>query len=367
MKPIDLIVIVQPGLERYARLELMSLGISDIRQIKGALLCKGHLTTLIRINLFCRTVSRVLCNLGTFRAGNFRHLTDGLASLPWDDYLPPNLIDRGFSFCLRVHSYQSDLYHEKAVAQRIIHFLSDRLGGVIPVQSSIQDENTILLVIHIKQDLVQVRLDSSGIHLHKRGYSKFTETAPLRETIATAMIMASGWQVSGLDLLDPMCGSGTIPIEAALMAKGHTWERHRRFTFMDWACFDPGLIGEALASLPESCGVQRNIRAADSDAKAIATAQDNCQKGGVEGSVSLSHQSLDQWLDEDLRQTMIITNPPWGIRLVGGEWQTAMTKLTNRVASIYLLIPDHEIPRVKPRKTIFQTRCGEINTTFCLL
>jgi len=360
-------IVVQPGLERFAQDELNVIGICQMMRIKGALLCKGHLTTLMRINLHCRTVSRVLVTLGKFRATNFRQLAAGLAGLPWDEFINREGLSGDLFLCLRVSSYRSDLYHEKAVTLRIIQFLSEHFNCIIPVQSTVADEQTQLVVVHIKQDRIEVRLDSSGIHLHKRGYSKITEKAPLRETIAAAMLQASGWRESGLDLLDPMCGSGTIPIEAALMKQGRTWDRFRRFAFMDWARFDPILMAKARSTLPDTDLLSGSIRAADLNPKVINTCIENRRRAGTDDYFSAICQPLDHWLDQDLRRTIIVTNPPWGIRLDSGDWERVMKKLRSRTAAIYLLIPNNVLPRIKPHKTIFQTRCGEIDATFCLL
>ncbi|MGA2504099.1 MAG: class I SAM-dependent RNA methyltransferase, partial [Anaerolineales bacterium] len=201
-----------PGLEPFTSLELRALDLAPASQEPGGILFLGDLAALYRTNLHLRTASRILARLGNFfYATTIPQLEQRLASLPWERFLAPRQ-----PVSLRVTCHKSKLYRSDAVARVASRALEQRLGSPSPLLKPDEDGDTIsqLVVIRLADDKCTVSVDSSGTLLHKRGYRQAVAKAPLRETIAAALLMASGWdQVS--PLLDPFCGSGTIPIEAA--------------------------------------------------------------------------------------------------------------------------------------------------------
>ncbi len=354
MKPYQLFIVVQPGLERFAIEELSNLGIHNVTQVKGALVCKGHLSTVIRINIYCRCISRVLIDLGSFYASNFRNLHKELGQLPWQEFIPANNQLPCFTF--RVSSYDSALYHEKAIAERVMHSLADIYKQQVSV-GPIPAEDTQLIQIHNKKNQFTIRLDSSGTHLHKRGYGKYTEEAPLRETIAAAMIYASGWLTGSMSLCDPMCGSGTIAIEAALQQSGVSWDSFRDFRFMSWKSFTEELMLKAKANFGLQLKKQTSIIGSDIDPKAVSTAKTNAEKAGVCDKIEFQPRDIAEYSSADLRQSLLIMNPPWGKRLKDAEGIDLLIKELSKKAAETILITPNQYAKTK---TLFQVKSGDI-------
>lgn len=195
---------------------------------------------------------------------------------------------------------------------------AEEFAGTVS-ESRIGDESSQLFVVRILHDEVEISADSSGELLHRRGYRKEVAKAPLRETLAAAMILASGWR-KGEPLLDPMCGSGTIPIEAALLASGIAPGLQRKFQFMNWPTFDEGLwnerLGKARSSITHSTEA---IRGSDRDAGAVQAAARNAERAGVADTIEFSTQAVSSsiaQLEDVARGTgWILTNPPYGVRM----------------------------------------------------
>src|SRR6476661_1282703 len=213
------------GLESIAAGELKSVGVRG-KQETGGVAFSGDLGRLYRANLWLRTASRVLVRLGRFHASTFYELERRSRKLPWTEFLP-----REGTVNVRATCRKSRLYHSDAVAARVLGAIAAAAPAGIRVQQSragagedgdeeLVDEpgSSQLFVVRIVHEQVEISADSSGELLHRRGYRKEVAKAPLRETLAAAMVLASGWRRSER-LRDPMCGSGTIPIEAALIAR----------------------------------------------------------------------------------------------------------------------------------------------------
>lgn len=218
---------------------------------------------------------------------------------------------------LRVTCQKSRLYHESAVAERVAGAIADRLGKPPPVQKYHQDSGSYLpqlIVVRLVDNLCTISIDSSGALLHRRGYRLATAKAPLRETLASAMVMASGWDAIS-PLLDPFCGSGTIPIEAALLARRVPTGYTRRFAFMDWPNFDSKLWDKLLADASKAIvsDIPKMI-ASDRDAGAIQAAQANAARAGVADCIEFSCKAISA-IDPPPGPAWVVTNPPYGVRL----------------------------------------------------
>src|SRR5687768_2437896 len=256
----ELFASTAPGLESIAAGELKTLGVRGRQEI-GGVAFGGDLHRIYEANLWLRTASRVVVRLGRFHASTFYELERRARKLPWEEFLPVSGTVR-----LRVTCRKSRLYHSDAVGERMMSAITGSVSRAIELSSAgINDEGddadyteesehadgahsveteswrqenpAQLFIVRIVHDQVEVSADSSGQLLHRRGYRQETAKAPLRETLAAAMVLASGWR-SGEPLLDPMCGSGTIPIEAALVARGVAPGLQRKFQFMSWPSFD---------------------------------------------------------------------------------------------------------------------------------
>jgi putative N6-adenine-specific DNA methylase len=312
-----LFAVCTPGLDPFVAGELHQLGLigddeSGPSYEFGGIEFQGSLHDAYRANLYLRTASRVLVRLGQFYAVEFPELRRKAGRLLWENYLAPER-----PIALRVACQKSRLYHETAVAERVAGAIEDRLGKPSPVHKYQEDPGTDLpqlIIVRLVDNLCTVSIDSSGTLLHRRGYRLATAKAPLRETLASAMVMASGWNKIS-PLLDPFCGSGTIPIEAALLAGKVPAGHGRHFAFMDWPHFDSKFWNGLLADAAKAIVLDiPRIIGSDRDAGAIRAAQANAERAGVERYIEFSTRAISA-IDPPSIPGWVVTNPPYGVRV----------------------------------------------------
>lgn len=315
-----------PGLEPFTARELKDLGLqvtpstSSLGPLEGTggveeiggVSFRGSPTDLYRANLHLRTASRVLLHLGSFFADTFSDLKRRAKRLDWESYLNP-----GSAVALRVACHKSRLFHSAAVTERVMESIGSRLGRIPPIRKFGGEEEgdpPPLIFVRLVENRCTVSLDSSGALLSRRGYRLATAKAPLRETLAAGILMASRWSLKS-PLVDPFCGAGTIPIEAALMARNIAPGVNRHFAFMDWPNFEAetwkrlkalSREGEAKSSPP--------IMGSDRDAGAIRAAGENAERACVADSLVFSRRPLSD-LDPPPGPGWVVTNPPHGVRL----------------------------------------------------
>jgi len=307
--------VTSPGLEPITAQELRQLNLLSLQVEPGGVLFKGDLADLYRANLHLRTASRILARLGNyFHASTSVELRERLAHLPWERFLTP-----GQPVHLRVTCHKSRLYHSGQVARAVSVALEQRLGTTTPVVEAGGDSSQPpqLVVIRLAEDICTVSVDSSGVLLHKRGYRLAVSRAPLRETLAAALLMASGWDLAS-PLLDPFCGSGTIPIEAACMALGILPGSDRRFAFMDWPGYDDTLWQTIREQKPVIPARSIEIFASDRDAGAIEMARANARRAGVLDAIEFKCQAVSS-ISPPAKPGWVVTNPPYGPRLSEGK------------------------------------------------
>ena len=311
--------VTAPGLKSLALQELTSFGFKTAAQSQdsaeieeGGVSFEGTKADLYRANLFLRTPSRVLVRLGTFGAKGFEELLKKAARLAWERYLTP-----GQPAALHVTCHKSRLYHSDAVAERVVAAIGDHLGKPTPLLKPSEAETADppqLVVVRLVHDQCTISIDSSGELLHRRGYRLATAKAPLRETLASGMLLASGWDRKS-PLVDPFCGSGTIAIEAALLALGLAPGRNRRFAFMSFPGFDSRLwiktLAESKVKPPRNLPL---ILASDRDAGAIDLARENAERAGVSEAIEFSCRAVSA-IEPPPAPGWVITNPPYGVRL----------------------------------------------------
>jgi putative N6-adenine-specific DNA methylase len=306
--------VAAPGLEPFTAQELRLLDLEPVPE-PGGVVFKGDLAGLYRTNLHLRTASRILARLGNFfRATDFPELQQRLSRLPWERFIHP-----GQPVSLRVTCHKSKLHHSGTVARSASLALAERLGKASPVLKP-DDESegdAQLVVIRIADDICTVSVDSSGALLHKRGYRQAVAKAPLRETLAAGLLLASGWDKAS-PLIDPFCGSGTIPIEAALLALGIPPGIKRRFAFMDWPGYDDGLWQATTKAWHRAETAPPPILAADRDAGAIKMAQANAARAGVSEFIDFKCQAVS-YLEPPAARGWVVTNPPYGLRVSAGR------------------------------------------------
>src|SRR5215207_7142633 len=226
----DAFAITAPGLEPLTVAELRALGADNARAAEGGVTFAASRAILYAANLELRTASRVVVRAGEFGAKAFHELERRAGKVPWETFVSPNL---GVS--LRVTCRKSRLYHSDAVAERVAAAITARVKNS-RIVGDVGDETDLshqLVIVRLFHDRCTVSIDSSGALLHRRGYRQAVGKAPIRETVAAAALIASGWPAAA-PLVDPMCGSGTIPIEGALIARRIAPGLHRSFAFEQW-------------------------------------------------------------------------------------------------------------------------------------
>jgi putative N6-adenine-specific DNA methylase len=312
----DLFAIAAPGLEPIVERELRALGVADIRVERGGVAFSGGRDTIYRANLHLRTASRVIARVAEFGARGFPELVRQAKRPPWERYLVP---DRPVH--LRVTCRKSRLYHSDAVAERVVDAIEKRLGaGRLHVIKGGKDEDddapvAQTVLVRMAHDECLLSVDTSGDLLHRRGYREATAKAPIRETLAAALLLAAEWPTDA-PLVDPFCGSGTLPIEGAMMARRIPPGLSRRFAFMDWPDYDDALWRRlrddaAAAILPN---VPAPIQASDRDAGAIEAARANAARAGVANDLTLERKALSS-IEPPSGPGWVCTNPPYGVRV----------------------------------------------------
>jgi putative N6-adenine-specific DNA methylase len=311
-------VITPPGLEALTTAEMTALGIPPRPAPRvpeaGVLEVEGGLAEIARLNLHLRTASRVVVRLGDFNAAAFSELRKKASRLAWAAYLTP-----GQPVTVRVTTHGSRLYHKKGIAERVAGAIGDALGAV-PAVVAATDEDAAgapLILVRIAHNHCTVSIDSSGAHLHRRGYRLAVAKAPLRENLAAALVLASGWR-PGRPLLDPCCGAGTIVIEAAMMAAGIPPGWSRSFAFAQWPSFDAAVWAAERAAVAAPALTGGVVAwGGDRDAGAIEAAQANALRAGVAARVAWARRSVSD-TEFPGSEGVVITNPPYGERVKGG-------------------------------------------------
>ena len=326
MIPVEVAAHTPIGLEAVTAAELNGLGLEvvRVRENEGLVEWRGSPSDVAAANLVLRTAERITLVLDHFRALHFPELRRKAAAIEWERWIGP-----ADAVALRVTSKRSKLYHERGIAERVAGAISDRLGREVAIVSGEELDDPAahaqLVLVRVFKDEVTIRLDTSGTRLHRRGYRQATAKAPLRETLAAAMLAASGWR-PGNALVDPFCGAGTIPIEAALWARGFAPGRRRGFRFERWpeAIARPELESPAPSDAP--------IVGSDREAGAIDASTSNAARAGVEEHVTFLRRTLSQCEPPVGASTgWIVTNPPYAVRTDRGDDVHALYETLGRV------------------------------------
>lgn len=304
--------ITTPGVEEYCVQELISLGIdpSDLAAEAGGVTFAGRLVDCQRANLHLRTATRILMRIDTFSATHLRRLEKKAGAIAWELFLPAGHLPD-----VKVSSHRSRLYHTEAIAQCIRGSIIRRLDADGGSPSPIFPQT---LFVRVEEDLFTLSLDSSGEPLYKRGLKAGPAWAPIRETLAAAMLMAAGYDPRR-PLVDPLCGSGTFSLEAAMMAKQMAPGLKRTFAFMGWPAFPEGQWGfikrEAESNVQGL--VQPLIFASDVDAGACERLADVIAGSGLSDAVSVAQKDFLQCKSDQYGggTGLVVINPPYGIRI----------------------------------------------------
>ena len=334
------------GLEGLCADEMRRLGMEDVRAENGRVLCTGPAACLPRLNLNLRTGERVLLVLGTFPARDFDALFEGTRALPWEQFIP-----RDGQFPVKGHSLNSQLHAVPACQSIIKKAAAARLGEKYGLNTLPETGGLYQIQFSIMKDTVSLMLDTSGPGLHKRGYRAQGVAAPLRETLAAAMVLLSRYR--GRDpLCDPFCGSGTIPIEAALIAKNRAPGLNRSFSAQKWSWLDKKLWLEAGdEAMDGEFHGSYEIWGGDMDPDAVALARHNAALAEVDDIVSFETADARTFHWGGL-YGRVVTNPPYGERIMerreAEELYRAFGKAWNKFPDgwkLYLLSSHTEFER----------------------
>ena len=323
--------IATPGVESLLARELAALGIAPGAIEPGGVEFSATRGQLAEALLWLRTANRVTVRLATFGARTFAELERHAAKVAWSDVIAP-----GSSVHFRVTSKKSKLYHDGGIAERLERSVMAAVSGVTAIRAAGAAEELETaelqagwiarmqrIVVRVMRDEVTLSADAAGPLMHLRGYRQAVAKAPLRETLAAALVMAGGWD-PGLPLSDPMCGSGTIAIEAAMIARRMAPGRARRFAAQAWPGFEAGFAeARQRASGVELPHGAAEITGQDRDAGAISASIANAERAGVADDIRFSQGTIST-MTPDAGSGWVVTNPPYGARI--GE-RTALRDL----------------------------------------
>lgn len=321
MRRFELIAPCHFGMEAVLKREIDDLGYDITEVADGRVTFYGDEEALCRANIFLRTAERILIKIGSFHAETFEELFQGTRELPWEDYIPED----GKFWVAKAASVKSKLFSPSDIQSIMKKAMVERLGKVYGIQWFQENGESFPIRVFLMKDEVTVGLDSTGESLHKRGYRKLTAKAPIAENLAAALIQLTPWNGSRI-LVDPFCGSGTFPIEAAMMAANMAPGMNRSFTSENWN----HIVGKKnwYDTLDEArelvdLSVETDIQGYDADEAMVAIARENAKLAGVEKLIHFQRRDVAQ-LSHPKKYGFIITNPPYGERLQEKEEMPAL-------------------------------------------
>lgn len=312
MERLELIAPCHFGLEAVLKREILELGYEIIRVEDGRILFEGDAEAVCRANIYLRTAERILIKAGEFHAETFEELFQGTKAIPWEHYIPVN----GKFYVTKAASVKSKLFSPSDIQSIMKKAMVERMKEVHHISWFAEDGDLFPVRAFLHKDEVLVGIDTTGESLHKRGYRKLTARAPIAENLAAALIMLTPWRGNRI-LVDPFCGSGTFPIEAAMMAAHMAPGVNRSFTAMTWNHLIPErewteVREEAKEEI--NLNVETDIQGYDLDETMVEYARQNARLAGVDHLIHFQKRGVDQ-LSHSRKYGFVITNPPYGERL----------------------------------------------------
>lgn len=312
MKTFDLVVPCHFGLEAVTKREIYDLGYEITKVEDGRVTFTGDAEAICRANIFLRGAERVLLLVDRFHATTFDELFEGIKALPWEDYIPKD----GKFWVKKASSIKSKLFSPSDIQSIAKKAMVERMKQSYHIDWFPEDGASYPVRIFLLKDEVMVTIDTSGDSLHKRGYRLATSKAPLTETLAASLIMLTPWKKDRI-LVDPFCGSGTFPIEAAMMAAGIAPGMNRSFTAEQWTNLIPKQLWyDAVEEAQEmvDLNVEVDIQGYDIDGEVVKAARENAKRAGVDSLIHFQQREVAA-LHHPKKYGFIITNPPYGERL----------------------------------------------------
>ena len=311
-KVYELIAPCHFGLEAVLKKEILDLGYEIAQVEDGKVTFLGDAEAICRANIFLRTTERILLKVGSFKAVTFEELFQGTKALPWEEYIPQD----GRFWVKKANSIKSKLFSPSDIQSIMKKAMVERMKQGYDVSVIPETGADYPVRVSLYKDIVTVALDTTGESLHKRGYRKLTSKAPIEETLAAALIMLTPWNKDRI-LVDPFCGSGTFPIEAAMMAANMAPGMNRSFLSEDWKQIIPRkcwyeAMDEAQEMVDDTVSV--DIQGYDLDPEVIKAARANAELAGVAHMIHFQQRPVAE-LSHPKKYGFVITNPPYGERI----------------------------------------------------
>jgi len=329
VRTFDLLVPCHFGLEAVLKREIYDLGYEITKVEDGRVTFEGDEEAVCRANIFLRTAERVMIQVGRFKATTFEELFQGIKNLPWEEYIPED----GKFWVKKASSINSKLFSPSDIQSIAKKAMVERMKQNYHKEWFKEDGAAYPVRIFLLKDEVTVALDTSGDSLHKRGYRTMTSKAPLTETLAASLIMLTPWRKDRI-LVDPFCGSGTFPIEAAMIAANIAPGMNRDFTAEEWTnLIDRKLWYECVKEAEDMIDttVKVDIQGYDIDGDVIKAARENAKRAGVEHMIHFQQRAVAD-LSHPKKYGFIITNPPYGERL---EDKADLPELYTQIGQAY--------------------------------
>ena len=312
MKTYELIAPCHFGLEAVLKREIIDIGYDVTLVEDGRVTFTGDAEAICRANIFLRSAERILLKVGSFRATTYEELFQGTKALPLDEFIPAD----GRFWVTKAASVKSRLFSPSDIQSVMKKAMVEKLKEVYHTEWFEENGAAFPFRVFLLKDQVTVALDTTGDSLHKRGYRKLTAKAPIAENLAASLIMLTPWRGDRI-LVDPFCGSGTFPIEAAMMAANIAPGWKRDFTAMGWTHLIPE---EEWKYTREEAGdgiitdIKTDIQGYDIDDKMVEISRENARLAGVDHLIHFQRRGVDR-LSHNKKYGFIITNPPYGERL----------------------------------------------------
>lgn len=312
MRRYELIAPCHFGLEAVLKREIIDLGYDVTKVEDGRITFAGDGEAVCRANIFLRTAERILIKVGSFQAESYEELFQGIKKLPWEEYIPSD----GKFWVTKAASVKSKLFSPSDIQSVVKKAMVERMKEVYRIEWFQENGASFPLRVFLMKDEVTAAIDTTGESLHKRGYRKLTAKAPIAENLAAALIMLTPWKGDRI-LVDPFCGSGTFPIEAALMAANMAPGMNRSFTAQNWSHLIPlrewyDVLDEAREEIVEDA--YTDIQGYDVDDAMVSIARENARLAGVEHLIHFQRRDVRD-LSHSKKYGFIISNPPYGERI----------------------------------------------------
>ena len=312
MERMELIAPCHVGLEAVLKREIQDLGYEISNVEDGRVSFYGNAEAICRANIFLRTAERVLLKVGSFKAVTFEELFEHTKKIPWEKYIPKD----GKFWVTKAASVKSKLFSPSDIQSIMKKAMVNRMREHYHVDWFEESGASYPVRVFLMKDIVTVGIDTSGVSLHKRGYRQLSSKAPITETLAAALIMLTPWRKDRI-LVDPFCGSGTFPIEAAMIAANIAPGMNRSFTAEEWSNLIPkkawyDAIDEANSLINDD--IEVDIQGYDIDGDVVRAARENAKEAGVDHLIHFQERAVKD-LRHPKKYGFIITNPPYGERL----------------------------------------------------